>query len=397
MRSLDDAPPHLRLAPQGAGMHSAKAVEGGVSMREEEALDGLRRRQYFLDQNAKTGITKEAPQPDLPSRLRHSLNLPWKASWKLQLRSEGKSENTCRNYLNGSLRLVEAVLPNESPLTEAQLEVLTVLDLHSRIAPHTGRLEERRVGKECRSRSTVQARISAVNHLLKWLGHSMPEHITRPHRGRRLPRVLNTRELESVRQAAAVYENPVANVIITILLDTGMRVSELCNLELHDLDFEDKSARVVGGKGNKDRLVLFTEDTIKAVELWQPILDARNKHSDSAVILNTRGDRFKPRAVQKLLDKLATAASMPRGRLSPHVLRHCFATGLLERGADLVSIQRLLGHSHISTTRIYLEVGDQTLREVYKRAQALRTKLEEEDFKEENNEDDSVFLSATLE
>jgi site-specific recombinase XerD len=100
---------------------------------------------------------------------------------------------------------------------------------------------------------------------------------------------------------------------------------------------------------------------------------ARNDVPDDergALFLSRVGRRITPRGVQKIMDALADASDIPRTRLSPHTLRHNFATGLLERGVDLVSIQRLLGHSNIQTTRVYLEINDQTLREIYHRAQA---------------------------
>ena len=165
-----------------------------------------------------------------------------------------------------------------------------------------------------------------------------------------------------------------AQPIVTILLDTGLRVSELCGLDTDDVDTEDMSALVIGGKGEKDRTVLFTQATVKAIEGWTPIRNTRRgicerEDEQRSLLLSSRGRRMNPRSVQKLMDRLADAADIPRSRLSPHTLRHTFATGLLERGADLVTIQRLLGHASIATTRVYLEIGDQTLSEIYHRAQ----------------------------
>ena len=192
-----------------------------------------------------------------------------------------------------------------------------------------------------------------------------------------MPRTLTRRELTMVLEAAKTSENPVASVVVTLMLDTGLRVSEVCNLNLSDIDIQDKSAKVIGGKGDKDRLVLFTDRSLDMINAWLPVRESRVKGEFDALLLNSIGRRIQPRGVQRLMDALATEAGLPKGKLTPHVLRHNFATGLLERGADLVSIQKLLGHSSIATTRVYLEISDQTLREVYNRAQSMRTNLAE--------------------
>ena len=191
-----------------------------------------------------------------------------------------------------------------------------------------------------------------------------------------MPRTLTRDEITRVRDCVSNSENPLAEPIITLLLDTGMRVSEVCALDMNNLDLEDKSARIYGGKGNKDRLVLFTEKTVVSMEAWfgsrRMQIETKPPKGDDAdaVFISTRSSRIGARYIQKMMDTIADSADIPRSRLTPHTLRHNFATGLLERGVDLVSIQRLLGHSNIQTTRIYLDISDQTLREIYHRAQS---------------------------
>ena len=310
----------------------------------------------------------------LPSRLQSLSGLPWFECWLQRLRTEKKSEHTIRAYSVAARTLSITSLPGESVLDWEQAKTMSVRDFHARVNPNRGRMDAwlNSIGEL--KPATVNARIAAASHLLQWVGHSMPDWIQRPNRSRSLPRTLGRNELSRVRTAATRSEDPLAQPVVTILLDTGLRVSELCALDVDDVDTEDMSALVIAGKGEKDRTVLFTQATVNAIEGWTPIRNSRvemcdRENEQRSLMLSSRGRRMNPRSVQKLMDRLADAAEIPRSRLSPHTLRHTFATGLLERGADLVTIQRLLGHASIATTRVYLEIGDQTLREIYHRAQ----------------------------
>lgn len=306
--------------------------------------------------------------PELPPRLVTRGQLPWVSCYTNQMRTEGKSVNTQKAYLLAIRHLLETPLQGENILSESERESLTVEEVLERVEPFNGRLDQWVQSLTDRSPSTVKARLAAANHLINWLGQKWPEHLTRPKSGKKLPRTLTSRELSLVRDAASCSEDPLADLVVTIILETGLRVSELCDLKLSDIDMEDHSAIVIDGKGGKDRLVLFTEATLGRIAAWSPVRESRNPVCDNLLVMPS-GTHLLPRGVQRLMDKIAKEAGIPNGRLSPHVLRHNFATGLLERGADLVSIQRLLGHASIATTRVYLEISDQTLREVYRRAQ----------------------------
>lgn len=311
-----------------------------------------------------------AEGPGLPPRLIQRAHLPWLGAYTTQMQAEGKSANTQKSYMLGLRQFIETVLPGENVITEHERDSMTIEELLHRVDPLNGRLDLWVHSLIDRAPSTVKARLAAANHLVNWLGQRWPEHLVRPKSGKKLPRTLTSRELMMVKEAAACSEDPVANLVVTMILDTGLRVSELCDLKLSDIDLQDKSAMVIDGKGGKDRLVLFTETTVSRIIAWMPIRDGRDPSVDNLLVTKTGGP-YQARTVQRLMDKLADVAKMPRGRLTPHVLRHNFATGLLERGADLVSIQRLLGHASIATTRVYLDISDQTLREIYKRATSI--------------------------
>ena len=306
--------------------------------------------------------------PELPPRLIHRAHLPWLGTYKTKMQTEGKSANTQKSYILSLRQFLETPLPGENILTESQRDNMDVLELLERVDPFNGRLDLWVQSLSDKSPSTIKARLAAANHLVNWLGQKWPEHLVRPKSGKKLPRTLTRRELTMLRDAASCSEDPLANLVVTILLETGLRVSELCDLNLSDIDLSDCSARVIGGKGDKDRLVLFTKTTVENIHAWLPLREGRQPVGDNLLITNA-GNALQSRTVQRLMDRLADQAGIPRGRVSPHVLRHNFATGLLERGADLVSIQRLLGHASIATTRVYLEISDHTLREVYRRAQ----------------------------
>ena len=329
---------------------------------------------------------------NLPQRLQRLALLPWFECWSQQLKTEKKSEHTIRSYVVAAKTFTITPLPNEKISSWNEIKEIQVSELFNRINPDNGRIDSwlNTIG-DLRP-ATINARIAAITHLLKWMGYAIPEWIQRPARSRTLPRTLGKNDLQKVRLSAIRSEDPIAFPIITMMLDTGLRCSEICNLDLDDVDLEDLSALVIGGKGEKDRTVLFTNATLDALDAWRPIRNARLKNCTRekdmrSLFFSSRSRRLNPRSVQKLLDRIADASDIPRTRLSPHVLRHSFATGLLERGADLVTIQRLLGHANISTTRVYLEIGDQTLREIYHRAQSSPSIAELESEYAPNNEE----------
>ena len=150
--------------------------------------------------------------------------------------------------------------------------------------------------------------------------------------------------------------------ILNLFFSTGLRLAELCSLNRENIDFK-KDEFSVRGKGARIRVVFLSEDAKKFLK------DYLNKRADinEALFVNMRaGERLTPRSIERIVVQRAVTAGISK-KVSVHTLRHCFATDLLENGADLRSVQALLGHKNIATTQIYTHVTDKHLREIHKK------------------------------
>ncbi len=189
-----------------------------------------------------------------------------------------------------------------------------------------------------------------------------------PKRGRKLPSVLSVAEVEAL-LAAPKLEDPLAwrdRALLELGYGAGLRVTEICDLRLDDLLAADQLLRVIG-KGNKQRLVPIGRKTIAAVAVYlnsiRPTLD--RGRTRGKLILNARGQPLSRVGAWGVVKKAALGAGIKRN-VTPHTLRHSFATHLLEGGADLRAVQEMLGHADLSTTQIYTHVDREYLRTIHR-------------------------------
>jgi len=180
-------------------------------------------------------------------------------------------------------------------------------------------------------------------------------HIHQPKKNKYLPVVLSK---EEINRMLYVTPNPKHNCVIGLLYGTGVRVSELTHIKMCDIDIDRKMLRVFQGKGKKDRLVVLPEKLLSILEI-----QARLKKKDNFLFTNGRGGRLTEATIQKIVAQAAQKAGV-RKKVSPHTLRHSFATHLLENGTDIRYIQELLGHAKLQTTQIYTHVTRNNLSEI---------------------------------
>lgn len=196
------------------------------------------------------------------------------------------------------------------------------------------------------------------------------ESIETPKADKTLPKVLYKKELDnifdSIDTSTAIGKRDM--LILELLYGSGLRVSELCTLEEKDIDYSNEMIKVFG-KGHKDRYVPINSHIIRAlreyVEVARPELVLKNELKDTPILLvNHRGGPLTTRGVRVILDNIIDRAA-EHTHIHPHMLRHTFATHLLDGGADLRSVQEMLGHANLSSTQIYTHVSKEQLKKSY--------------------------------
>lgn len=289
----------------------------------------------------------KADYGDIVRRYRHYLKL-----------ERGYSQNTIDGYTNDIMHLIKYVGENGLSIADVKLE-----DLENFVAALVD------IGIAPRSQARIISGVRSLYHYLVldgYLENDPTELLESPNIGEHLPEVLSTKEVDMIETAIDLnkWEGHRNKAIIETLFSCGLRVSELTNLKISDLFFDDKFIRV-NGKGSKQRLVPISQRAIDYIGFW--FIDRNQMENikpgeDDFVFLNRRGHHLTRTMILIMVKQYARDAGIKK-TISPHTFRHSFATALLEGGADLRAIQAMLGHERIATTEIYTHIDMSTLRE----------------------------------
>ncbi|MCU7834779.1 MAG: tyrosine recombinase XerC [gamma proteobacterium symbiont of Taylorina sp.] len=226
--------------------------------------------------------------------------------------------------------------------------------------------------KNC-SGKTIQRQLSSLRRLYEFLikeqlvTNNPLKGLKAPKTGRKLPKAPDIEQIEHLLQNT---DNDTLHVrdraMFELIYSSGLRLSELTGVDCIDIKFQDKQLRVLG-KGNKERELPIGRKAIEALRQWIKVRANLAKSDEQALFVSRFGTRISQRGVQQRLEKMAIEHGLPI-HLHPHMLRHSFASHLLESSGDLRAVQELLGHADISTTQIYTHLDFQHLAEVYDKA-----------------------------
>ena len=290
------------------------------------------------------------------------------ASYREHLRLDRNlSENSIRAYIAD----LESLLEHINKLGVTEFKDLTIDHLRSWLA----NLQTRGAARSSLSRRTVSIKAftywGAKNG---WLSRDIGKQLQSPKPQRRLPDILDIEGAITTLDSLAVRVSEEGSsaamrdrAIVETLYASGIRVSELSGLNLNDIDFSRNTLRVLG-KGNKERTVPIGIPAAKALTEWLAARSSMvNEKSGDAVFVGARGKRIDQRTVREIV-YVALEALGGKVKMGPHGLRHSAATHLLEGGADLRTVQEILGHSSLATTQIYTHVSQDRLKQAYEQA-----------------------------
>ena len=210
------------------------------------------------------------------------------------------------------------------------------------------------------STKSIQRHISSLKSYFKFLYNknyinvNPAELLCLPKNEIKLPNYLTIIDLEKIYELDLSLRD---KLIVELLYSTGIRLSELVNIKISDINFYDKTIKVLG-KGNKERYVLFGSVCSKLLKEYI------NNENRVYLLLNKNGNKLSERGVEYIIEKIFKSVNV-HAKLTPHTLRHTFATHMLDNGCDLVTVQKLLGHSDLSTTSIYTHISNEHLRTTY--------------------------------
>lgn len=272
---------------------------------------------------------------------------------------KGLSANTLKSY-NYEINLYQTYL--EDKLSIIDIEKVSKEDIESYLKYCYLKNEDSK---------TISHKITTIynfhNYLLreKVIKDNQAEFIDRPKLAKHLPYTLTVKEIDKLLDIALVtvfdYRD---KAMLELMYGTGLRVSELVSLTVYDVDFYNAFLRIKG-KGSKERIVPINNASLKYLKLY---LDRRclllKKKTSDELFLNARGEGISRQGFFKNLKKILAKKGMPTN-ISPHSLRHSFATHLIENGADLRSVQTMLGHSDITTTKIYTHISNEKVTKDY--------------------------------
>lgn len=265
--------------------------------------------------------------------------------YMMELELRGQSKNTIRNYGYSLSNFFGFSKKSPEDVTETDIKRYMIFLKNEKNATNR----------------TIHRHLNALRSFFRYQNNDIADRVMLPKLSKPLPKFLTKEEITTLLDKPSRLRD---KCLIRLLYSTGLRVSELANLNKRDV--KSDSIHVVSGKGSKDRIVFV--DTKTREMLFEYL--SKRKDTKEALFLSNHGKRISSRTIQWLIKKYSEDSGIEK-KVTPHTLRHSFATHMLEGDADIVVIKELLGHSNLSTTQIYTHVTDERRKKVYDKAHPL--------------------------